>query len=137
MFCKTICPYATILALSLSLQSMAHNQNPAIIKKGISKAFETFGVPTKSKPDQKANLGGFNGTVFNVVDSTGLKAYVFQFEYNEKPTTLGVSVPDGDLKVAVMDGTTIPSSEYKDYAVFEKIRIDMIGKLRAFRKGEK
>ncbi len=82
-------------------------------------------------------LGGYKGSLFNVVDNTGLKAYVFQFEFSEKPLAMGVSVPEGEVKIAVLDGSTIPSEEYKDYPALEKIKSDMVEKLRGFRKGAK
>ena len=113
-------------ALVLSFQIWAHNQNPAIVKRTVSKAFEVLNAKMPSqltRGEKSFKLGTSVVQLFGAKDESGTAVgKVFALEFQEKYYSLALNTK-GEVLQLVEDGSRLEESRWKDFSFVNEIKI--------------
>lgn len=118
------------LALSLitllSLKALAHNQNPATVKKSVAKAFESLGSEAPKqvfKGQSSVKLPSAKLQVFEAKSKEGQNlGQIFTLEFDEKFYAVASSNEKKEITAVLEDGTNVSKDSWEQLPFISQIK---------------
>jgi len=116
-----------ILALTLAASpaALAHNQNPATIRKAMTRAFGDFDASLPKniyKGQRSLRVAGANAQVWDIKKEDKLVGHAVQIEVQEENFVISVDKQTGKIKTVVRAGSVLPESDWKELSFVEEVR---------------
>lgn len=119
-----------LIALS-SASAFAHNQNPAVIRRAMDKAFQSLGATVPAnvlKGNRSVRISGTNAQVFDIKKDGKTVGSVAQLEIQEKVNVVAVDVLGAKVTAVVQDGSSVEETEWKELGFVNETLKTLSGK---------